>query len=332
MSAAVWDTAGSVLADVTRRWQTLDPLLPEPSAPGPDCGAELIVAGADGQPAAIGACEHWAGAPGSLELTWGAARRFRLSAWTSGPDVPGALDQLLSLWGDHLSEAPGADGADTAAVVTWASRDVGGVRTLLRHGLTPLAVVAARPTGRRTGRSDRGAEGAGGHTPAGRPDLSIRRAGPSDIDAIVRLGLEVVRFDAHFGPVIERPETAAALHREFAGLLAGPETWTWLAERDGIPVGMLAAERPESADWIAPMVRQAPVAYLFLMFVSPTERGRGVGAAMAERLHHDAEAAGVAVTLLHYAQTNPLSAPFWSQQGYRPLWTSWEAWPARTIR
>jgi hypothetical protein len=40
----------------------------------------------------------------------------------------------------------------------------------------------------------------------------------------------------------------------------------------------------------------------------------------------------VAVTLLHYEQTNPLSVPFWSQQGYRPLWTSWAARPARTIR
>lgn len=50
------------------------------------------------------------------------------------------------------------------------------------------------------------------------------------------------------------------------------------------------------------------------------------------RLHHEIEAAGVAVTLLHYAQINPLSAPFWSQQGYRPLWTAYEARPARIFR
>jgi len=40
----------------------------------------------------------------------------------------------------------------------------------------------------------------------------------------------------------------------------------------------------------------------------------------------------VRVTLLHYEQVNPLSAPFWSQQGYRPLWITWEARPARAIR
>lgn len=53
---------------------------------------------------------------------------------------------------------------------------------------------------------------------------------------------------------------------------------------------------------------------------------------MAAQAHREAEATGVATTLLHYAQVNPLSAPFWSQQGYRPLWTVWEATPARAFR
>jgi predicted acetyltransferase len=95
---------------------------------------------------------------------------------------------------------------------------------------------------------------------------------------------------------------------------------------------MVAAQRPESAGWIAPMVRQAPAAYLMFGFVLPTERASGIGARLAARLHRDIEDAGVAVTLLHYEQTNPLSVPFWSQQGYRPLWTSWVAKPARTLR
>ena len=51
-------------------------------------------------------------------------------------------------------------------------------------------------------------------------------------------------------------------------------------------------------------------------------------ATLAARLHREIEDARVAVTLLHYEQTNPLSVPFWSQQGYRPLWTSWETRPA----
>ena len=336
MSAVAAAAVSSLSAQVMRRWQAIDPLLPRPAAPQPGCGAALVVAGASGQPAAIGVCEHWEGTPESLELTWGAARRYQLTALTAGPDVGAALDQLLSLWRAHLAGLPGTGDADTAAVLTWASRDIGGVRALLRHGLGPLNVIAARPTSQAAGAAlaagavpAAAAAGAAGAAPR---DLPIRRAGPADIDTVVRLGLEVIRFDAHFGGVAERPGTADALRLEAAGLLAGPQPWTWLAERDGAAIGMLAAERPEAAGWIAPMVRRSPVAYLTLMFVLPGERGSGVGAALAAQLHREAEAAGVTVILLHYAQANPLSAPFWSQQGYRPLWTSWEARPAGTLR
>jgi hypothetical protein len=44
------------------------------------------------------------------------------------------------------------------------------------------------------------------------------------------------------------------------------------------------------------------------------------------------DARGVDTTLLHYAQLNPLSAPFWSRMGYRPLWTGWEVRPAASLR
>jgi GNAT superfamily N-acetyltransferase len=211
---------------------------------------------------------------------------------------------------------------------------------LLRRGLAPLEVLAARVTGRRgAGPADSpawhgdGAAGrAGPASEAADENLRIRRAGPADTDAVVRLGREVVRFDTHFGGVNERPDTADALRREVAGLLAGPAPWTWLAERDGTAAGLLCAQRPESAGWITPMVRPVPAAYLMLMFVLPGARGSGVGAALASRLNREIGAAGVAVTLLHYAQLNPLSAPFWNRQGYRPLWTTWEIRPARALR
>jgi GNAT superfamily N-acetyltransferase len=315
-------------AQVAGRWQAIDPLLPAP-APLPGCDTVLTVTGADGQPTATGTCEHWVGDAESLDLSWGAARRFQLAPQIAGPDVAGALDDLLSQWRDHLAAVPGTDDEDTAALVMWPSRDIHGIRTLLRHGLAPLEVIAARPTGRRAEGLAVSASPDAGPAQQG---LRIRRAGPADIDAVARLGVEVIRFDAHFGGVTERPGTAAAMRREVAGLLAGPEPWTWLAERDGTAIGMLAAQRPEAASWIAPVVRLTPAAYLMLAFVLPGERASGVGGALTARLHREAEAAGVVVTLLHYEQSNPLSVPFWSQQGYRPLWTTWAARPARTVR
>ena len=326
MSAVAENATGSIGALVARRWQQADPLLPAPVLPPPGCDAPLFVAGPDGRPAAVGSCLHRARTAESLDVAWGTARRFQLTATVAGPDVRGALDQLLSQWRDHLAGLPGADDDDSAAIVNWPSRDIEGVETLVRRGLSPMATVAARATGRHRGGP------AGAAAEVTRRGISIRRAGRADLEAVARLGLEVIRFDAYFGNGGERPGTVNALRKEVVRLLDAPRPWTWLAERDGEPVGMLAAQPPGAADWIAPMVRPTPAAYLMLMFVQPDERGVGVGAGLVGRLHREIDAAGVPVTLLHYQTLNPLSAPFWHQQGYRPLWVTWEARPARSIR
>jgi GNAT superfamily N-acetyltransferase len=303
------------------RLAAIDPLLPELTALPSGCGTTFVASTESGTTTGLAGCDHWTGEPGSLDLTWGAARRFKFTSLITGQDIAGALDQLITQWRDHLAEMPAAAQDDTAAMITWPSRDVEGIRVLQRHGLAPLAVIAARVSG---------SDHAGGmQPPAG---IRIRRAGPADIDTVTRLGLELVRYDTLFGEVVERPETESGLRHGSAELLAGPEPWAWLAERGGSAVGLLAAERPEAATWIAPLARLAPVAYLQQMVVLPSERSTGIGALLVDRFHAQLAAAGVPLTLLHYSQVNPLSAPFWSQQGYRPLWTAWEARPARTLR
>jgi hypothetical protein len=343
----------------TARWRAIDSLLPDAvpeggavpdGSEGGDCGASLAV-GAGGNLAAFGTCRHTEPDPAEIDLSWGMARRFELVPRVVGPDPAAALDRLISLWREHLADAPGSDEDDTAAVITWPSRDIEGVAALQRHGLRPLAVVGIRAA-HRTGQASaasRGTRGPGrqsGH-------VRVRQAGPEDIDAIARFGAEVARFDAHFSGTPERPGTVAALRREAARLLAHPDApprgeaclgpdaghpdtsaqpWTWLAERDGKPVGMIATQRPALAAWIAPLTRLSPVAYTMLGYVTPDERSAGIGAALAACLHDTVDAAGVAATLLHHEQLNPYAAPFWSRQGYRPLWTTWEARPARSLR
>lgn len=337
MSAVAGNAGTSIGALVLQRWQEIDPLLPEPGPLPPGCGAEFTIAGAAGEPAAAATCEHCEAAPGSLDTAWGTARRYQLAPQITGPDIGGTLDRVLGQWRDHLAGLPGTDSADTAAVITWPCRDIDGVKALVRRGFAPLGVVAARVTGHRLGGTAGlpapvDGDGPGAGRAPGHAGARIRRAGPADIDAVVRLGLEVIRYDAHFGNGGERPDTLGALRHEVDEMLAGPEPWMWLAERDGQAIGLVAAQRPELAGWIAPLVREAPLAYLMLMFVAPGERAGGIGAELAARLHADIQAAGVPVTLLHYQQVNPLSAPFWSQQGYRPLWITWEARPARAVR
>jgi GNAT superfamily N-acetyltransferase len=303
-----------------RRWQAIDPLLPAIPGWTPGCCADLAVDGPDRGLVAAGSCSHWTAEPGSLDLIEGAAQRFRLTPYITGSDVRPALDTLLSQWRDHLAAVPEAAGQDTAAVICWPSRDVAGVRALVAHGLAPLGVIAAWSGSRRPA--------VVADCP---PGVRIRRATPADLDVVVRMAMEVVRFDAHFGGVIERPGAAEGLRAEVAVLL-GHDPWTWLAERDGDPVGLLIGERPEVADWIAPRTCGSPVAYLLALFVVPAERGTGVGAALTGQLHRTATAARVSVILLQYEQVNPLSVPFWGGQGYRPLWSTWEVRPARMLR
>ena len=306
-----------------RWWLAPDPLLPAPVTP-PGCGAELVVPGPGGEPAAAGTCQHWQGTPGDLETAFGAAARFELSVQVADPDAgPEALDRLLSAWRDHLDAVPEAAGADSAAIITWPSRDITGPVSLLRAGLACRKVIAARPTGP----PGRTAPAAGRDT-----GIQVRRATPADLDTVTCLAMDVIRFDAHFGTLVERPDTSEALRRDAVAALAHPDPWIWLAERGRAPAGLLYARRPEHARWVAPMVRLAPAAYVEFMYVPPIERGRGAGPALTEQLHHEARVAGVAVTLLHYEQVNPLSGPFWNRQGYRPLWNIWETRPARAIR
>jgi GNAT superfamily N-acetyltransferase len=304
----------------SRRWQAIDPLLPVIPGWTPGCGADLTVDEPDRGLVAGGSCSHWTAQPGSLDLIEGAAQRFRLTPYITGSDVLASLDTLLSQWRDHLGAVPEAADEDTAAVICWPSRDVAGVRALVAHGLAPLGVIAARSAGRRPA--------VVADCP---PGVRIRRATPADLDVVAAMAMEVVRFDAHFGGVIERPGASDALQAEVAGLLEHTP-WAWLAERDGDPVGLLIAERPEVADWIAPRTCASPVAYLLALFVAPAERGAGVGAALTCQLHRTAALASVSVILLQYEQVNPLAAPFWGAQGYRPLWTTWEARPARMLR
>ncbi|HTR95685.1 MAG TPA: GNAT family N-acetyltransferase [Trebonia sp.] len=303
----------------SQRWQAIDPLLPAVTGWTPDCGADLAVDGQGGGLVAAASCLHWTVEPGSLDLIESPPQRFLLMPYFTGSDVLTALDTLLSRWRDHLAAVPEAAADDTTAVIRWPSRDVTGVPALLAHGLTPFGVVAAR--------SVRRAPAVVADCPLG---VRIRRATPADVDVVLAMTMEVLRFDAYFG-VMEPPGVEQALRAQVAGLLEG-DPWTWLAEREGNPVGMLIAERPESATWIAPRTSGSPVAYLLALHVAPAERGAGVGAALTWQLHRSAEAAGVSVILLEYEQVNPLSVPFWGRQGYRPLWSTWEVRPARLLR
>ena len=326
MPWVVRDAVDDINRAVGQRWQGLDQMLPGRADLPEGCAAPLVASGTNGRPAGLGICRHEHVPADTLNQTWGTAGRFSLILRMREPDASAALDDLLGQWRGHLAGLPEAGAEDTAAMISWPSRDVSGVNALLRHGMQALTVIAARPAAP-AGSPD------GGHRAGGdRQGLVIREAGPADLDAVTELEMGVIRYDTHFGAAIVRPATEALVRAETQAALARRPAWAWLAERDGQPVGLVHVQPPEHSGWVAGMTRPGVTVYLQTMFVRPGERGGGVGAALVRHVHGVLDARGVQATLLHYAQVNPLSAPFWSRMGYRPLWTGWEVRPAASLR
>jgi GNAT superfamily N-acetyltransferase len=317
MPWVVRDVVRDINKAVGRRWQGLDPLLPQPSDLPAGCGAPLVTAGTNGRPAGLGVCLHQQIPADSLSQSWGAATRFTLVPRLRDADTRAAAQDLLTQWRVHLAGIAEANAADTAATITWPSRDVTGVRVLLEHGLQPMTVLAARP-------ADRPA-------PPGSP-VAIRRATFDDLDAVTDMEMGVIRWDAQFGGAVPRPATEALVREQTRTSLLQRPVWIWLAERDQRPIGLLTVLPPKDAGWVATMTRPRGPAYLSSMFVRPGERGGGVASALVARVHEELDAHQVPVTLLDYSQVNPVSGPFWNRMGYRPLWTRWEARPAAALR
>jgi GNAT superfamily N-acetyltransferase len=321
MSTLAQDEITEINEAVSRRWRSIDPLLPEPgNLPREGCGTPLKAAAKDGSTAGLAVCRHQRVGADELAQTWNTATRFTLTMRLREADTQAAADDLLTQWHRHLADLPEAPNDDTSAVVTWPSRDVTGVRALQRHGLQPVTVIAVRRSGLPAPEH--------GET----QDLVIRHAEPADEDVVTEFELGVIHYDAHFGGAFPRPATPALTREATRQNLQHRPEWTWLAERRGRPVGLAVVEPPAEAEWIAGLARQGRTAYLPSMFLSPEERGTGTGAKLIAHVHDALDASGIDLTLLHYAQLNPLSGPFWHRMGYRPLWSTWAALPASTLR
>ncbi|SDK25184.1 Acetyltransferase (GNAT) family protein [Nonomuraea maritima] len=236
--------------------------------------------------------------PGAMQSLWGPLVVSHLKARVAGADPEVALGGLLDRWTGL---------ADEAMDVWWPSRDTAPVRALAVRGFAPTTVLAV-----------------GRPRPVDAPAVTIRRA--DDLDVLAPMYEALVAYDAQFGWVTTRARTTELLRAHLADAVL-PREWCWLAEVAGRPAGFAVVSPPDAAGWIASVVDDAPVAYFGAMYVDPSARGRGVGAALVRVAHERAAAEGVSAMLLHHALPNPHSTPFWAGQGYRPLLTQWARHP-----
>lgn len=296
----------------------VDPMLPV-AVPPPD-GDVITAALPDGERVA-GVVVRTALEPGSVGTLWSA-----LDVWELHPLLGGAggraMDPLLREWRRFMRR--GAIGADSACVVTWPSRDAPASRALLDHGFVPLSAIAIRTVRSLTA------------IPRRRPSrstLAVRRAGPRDAEEVVRLEYAELEYSAMVGGAINRPEALEIKRASVARHLDRGDP-VWLAERDGLTIGMtqcwLADTEPGS--WTALRLPAGRWGYVNCLSVLPGERGGGVGQELMAVAHWELHRLGAAGTFLYYHPPNPLSSVFWARQGYRPLWTTWETRPASALR
>jgi ribosomal protein S18 acetylase RimI-like enzyme len=310
----VSSTAERLVAEQSRRLQALDPLLP-PWARVPD-GLVLTAAGENTKVAGI--LLRFTHPPGSMARMWSAAHVSELVPVLGATGLAG-MDALLTVWRSRLPDLS-LPRDDSACVVSWPSRDAETGRALLDHGLVPLSVIAVRSASESPRRP----------VPDG---LEIRRAEPRDLEDCLRLAMVEQSYSAMMGGAVPRAGTAALKRSLLKARLAGNEP-IWLADMSGVTVGLLECGYNDASPgtWTATRLLPGRWGYVNCASVQPSARDRGVGRALADQAHATFDAAGTVGSYLYYNPPNPLSSVFWPRQGYRPLWTIWEARPACALR
>ncbi|MFD2400077.1 GNAT family N-acetyltransferase [Prauserella oleivorans] len=162
----------------------------------------------------------------------------------------------------------------------------------------------------------------------GEAGVTVRRATEADTGEAVALWLAELRYSALVGPATVRPGAADRLAAEFRRAVRAGEP-VWLAEADGVPVGVAVCA------WPAPIphrIADGLWARVGTVSVAPAARGTGIGRTLMATAHRELVRDRARGAYLFYSPHNALSTVFWHRQGYRPLWTVWEVRPATALR
>ncbi|HEV8688432.1 MAG TPA: GNAT family N-acetyltransferase [Gaiellaceae bacterium] len=149
-------------------------------------------------------------------------------------------------------------------------------------------------------------------------DITVRRAGPEDAEAAVRLDLvlpEHQRGSPVFG-VTQNPneEESTAEYRE---ALAEEGEAILLAERDGRPIGLLVMAPIERSSMHTGLARPDRACILGFAATLPDVRGSGAGLALTNAGLAWAREQGYETVVTDWRETNLLSSRFWPKRGFR---------------
>lgn len=308
--------AGTLLDAQTTRFEQVDPLLP-PAAPPPE--GHVLTAARPGGDRVAGVLTRSEFEPGTATTLWSALELYEMHPLLGAAGGAG-MDGLLREWARLFERR--TVGADSACLLIWPSRDAEAAQPLLAHGFTPLTNLAVRPV--RAGAPVRRAPQAG---------VTVRLATAADTETVVALELAELEYSALVGAAVLRPD-AERVKRATVVRHVEQGDPVWLAERDGVAVGLAHCRLMDvvADSLIATRLRPGRWGYVNCVSVTGGVRGEGVGSELMAVAHHELHRRGATGTFLYYNPPNPLASVFWARQGYRPLWTNWELRPASALR
>ena len=145
-------------------------------------------------------------------------------------------------------------------------------------------------------------------TAADLPTVTVRRATPADLDAVVRLRLALLReYPDH--PIYGRmhPDAESLARPIFAAQLSSGNEVMFLAERDGVAIGMLRAVEAAAPPFLVP----ERYCYVSSVFVVPSARQQGVLRVLMERAIEWCRERGLDEMRLHSVGTQPTASAAW---------------------
>ena len=143
--------------------------------------------------------------------------------------------------------------------------------------------------------------------------VSVRRATPGDLDAVVALRLALLReYREHpvYGRIRRDAEDVA--HDVFARQLAAEHETTFVAESDGKPVGLMRCAEMVSSPLFVP----DRYCYVSSVYVRPDHRRRGVLRALFARAREWCAERGLTEMRLHSVGDRASASAAWDALGF----------------
>jgi ribosomal protein S18 acetylase RimI-like enzyme len=148
------------------------------------------------------------------------------------------------------------------------------------------------------------------------PDVMIRRATPTDIPTLGRLGASLVRAHHAFDPqrfLAESPETASRYGSFLGTQLDDSDVAILVAEQEGVVIGYVYGAM-EGYDY---MSLRGPAGALHDIVVDPDHRSKGVGRMLLDAAMAFLKTRGAPRVVLSTAAQNETAQRLFEQAGFR---------------